>query len=322
MGDLETLIEGSDLDGLIRRIDGLAGGHDWDGIVGVRDRCLEAVTRGKQLWGVAQFCEYRLALEAPAVYAGRVVKEGAGRFALGPLWEVAASSHTWEDLSGHITDRRLRTLAAHERGLRGETIDPTEVDAAVLEVPLRLQPWEPEYAVAAYRSDRADFPERETPGLEWAELPEAGERRGEDGGVEALLALTQPWTEQSNGRAEGVVVSGGALNAIRALGPHRVRVAQVGMEDALAVMAWTGASGGAHGRRRGSPVGRMLAWWALAGLLGLDEIEDPTALGEEAAELEWLLWDPGDQIGGWGFHLAVADPVDGLAWAVSAADAV
>ena len=66
----------------------------------------------------------------------------------------------------------------------------------------------------------------------------------------------------------------------------------------------------------------MLAWWALAGLLGIDEIDEPNVLGEEAASLHWYLWDPGDQIGGWGFHLAVEDPGDGLAWAVSAVDAV
>ena len=69
-------------------------------------------------------------------------------------------------------------------------------------------------------------------------------------------------------------------------------------------------------------MGRMLTWWALAGLLGLDEIDDASFIGVEAADLRWLLWDPGDQIGGWGFHLAAEDPSDGLAWAVSAVDAV
>jgi hypothetical protein len=66
MTDLSTLIESSDTDGLIRRIDGICGSREWDDLVDLRDRCLEAVTRGKQLWGVAQFAEYRLALDAPA----------------------------------------------------------------------------------------------------------------------------------------------------------------------------------------------------------------------------------------------------------------
>ncbi len=88
-------------------------------------------------------------------------------------------------------------------------------------------------------------------------------------------------------------------------------------------MAWAGASGGAHGRRRGTPVGRALAWWTLACLLGLDE-DWPVAgeeLGAAGAELRWLRWDPGDAAGGWGLHLAIEDPVDEMAWAVSAVDA-
>ncbi len=322
MEDITTLIEGSDLDGLIRRIDGLVSAREWDGVVDLRDRCIEAVDRGKQLWGVAQFAEYRIALDLPVAYAGQVVKEGAGRFALGPLWEVAASTHEWTDLAPHVDDDRLRTLVGHERILRGEMVPVAEIDAHVLEVPLEIQSWEPAYAVASYRSDRADFPERDGTGLEWVELPEPIDREPEDDAVETLLELVQPWTEQSNGRAEGVVVAGSANQPIRPLGPHRVRAAEIDVAEAMALLAWTGASGGAYGRRRGTPVGRMKAWWALAALLGLDEIEDPATFGSEAATLRWLRWDPGDQVGGWGFHLAVEDPEDGLAWAVSAVDAV
>jgi len=322
MEDLRALIEGSDLNGLVRRIDGLVAGREWDGLVELRDACIEAVDRGKQLWGVAQFTEYRLALDAPAAHAGQVIKEGAGRFALGPLWEVAASTHSWPELEREVADERLRTLVAHERALRGESIPAADVDGHVLEVPIVVQSWEPAYTLAAYRSDRADFPERDLPDLAWCDLPAAVAREPEDDAIEALLALTEPWTTQSNGRAEAVVVAGTAEEAIRTLGPHRVRAVEIELADALALMAWTGASGGAYGRRRGSPVGRMLAWWALAGLLGLEDIDNPDLLGDEAAGLRWLLWDPGDQIGGWGFYLAVEDRDDGLAWAVSASDAV
>ncbi len=322
MAELTDLIESSDLDGLIRRIEGICAARHWDDLIELRDRCLEAVSRGKQLWGVAQFAEYRVALEAPATYAGRVVREGAGRFALGPLWEVAASTHTWPEISAHVDDARLRTLIAHERLLRGEAPPEDEIDPHVLEAPLCLEPWEPAYPVAAYRSDRADFPEPEWTDLDWVELSGPVARAEPDDALEALLALVSPWTEQSNGRAEGVVVTGSALDAIRTLGPHRARVAEIDGGEALALMAWTAASGGAYGRRRGSPVGRMYAWWALASLLGLDDIEDPDLLGAGIGELVWMRWDPGDQIGGWGFHLAVADPDDGLAWAISAVDAV
>jgi hypothetical protein len=320
--DLATLVEGSDLDGLIRRIDGLASAREWDGIVELRDRCIEAVDRGKQLWGVAQFAEYRLALDAPGPISGQVIREGAGRFGLGPLWEVAASTHAWAEIAPHVDDSRSRTLIGHERSLRGEAVAVAEIDPHVVEVPLALELWEPQYPVAAYRSDRADFPEPEWTDLDWIDLPEPVGREPEDEALEALLGLTAPWTEQSNGRAEGVVVAGNALQAIRTLGPHRVRAAEIDTAEALALMAWTGASGGAYGRRRGSPVGRMHAWWALAALLGFEDIDDPDALGAEAQSLRWLRWEPGDHVGGWAFHLAIEDSDDGLAWAVSAVDAV
>jgi hypothetical protein len=87
-------------------------------------------------------------------------------------------------------------------------------------------------------------------------------------------------------------------------------------------MAWAGASGGAHGRRRGAAVGRFGAWWALAAVAGLlDEWPvPPEHLGEAAAELRWLLWAPADTSSGWSLHLAVEDSDDGLAWAIAATD--
>jgi len=57
--------------------------------------------------------------------------------------------------------------------------------------------------------------------------------------------------------------------------------------------------------------------------LGYDEIpEDVSQLGAEAAELRWVLWDPGDRIGGWNLHIGISDPEDGVAWVLSAVDAV
>jgi hypothetical protein len=320
---LTDLIESSDLNGLLRHVEGLVSDRDWPGMVEMRDRCLEAVERGKQLWGVAQFVEYRLALDAAPAFAGKVVREGAGRFTLGPLWEVAASTHTWRELEPHVLDARLRALVAAERVIRGDEVPAGEEDRTVLDVPLRLQPWEPAYQVAAYRGDKADFPADLPPDLAWLELPERPSRVEGVEGVDALLNLVHPWTEQSNGRAEAVAVEGTAAEAIRALGPHRARLAEVPFSVALSAMAWTGASGGAYGRRRGTPVGRSLAWWTVATLLGIED-GDPTPeeLGEEGPGLRWYQWDPGDRIGGWGFHLAVEDPVDRLAFAISAVDAL
>lgn len=317
---LAELIEASDLDGLVRFIDGVCTSRDWEGLVTVRDRCLEAVTRGKQLWGVAEFANYRLALEAPPELAGTVVIDGAGRASLGPLWEVAASTHTYAELAPHIASDVQRVLVAHERSLRGEVIDESRGDRKVIDVPVAVQPWEPEYPAAVYRSDRADFPEMELPVPQWQELGEPGRVIDDDESCEALLELVRPWTDESDGRAEAIAVEGGAGAAIAALGPRRARLVRLDGSTALGVMTWSAASGGAYGRRRGNAVGRSLAWHAVATLA---EIPWPASSDDVATALRsmtWWRWDPGDQVGGWALYLAVELPSEGLAWAVSAVD--
>ena len=62
-------IEANDLDGLVRLVDGFASSREWDAIIDLRHRCREAVERGKQLWGVAHYANYRLALDAPPLPA-------------------------------------------------------------------------------------------------------------------------------------------------------------------------------------------------------------------------------------------------------------
>ncbi len=320
---LVDLIEGNDLDGLVRFVDGLCAAREWDGVVELRDRCRQAVERGKQLWAAAEFAEYRLALEAPGPLAAAVVVEGAGRFTLGPLWEVAASTHPWAELAPGLGAGPVRAMAAHERVVRGEDLTGEgTIDPHVLELPLEVQPWEPAYPVAVYRADKADFPEPDYPPLGWVDLPEPGEQLDDPEALDALYDLVRPWVDQSNGRAETVAVEGGALAAVAALGPSRARVAEVEPTTALAWLAWTGASGGAYGRRRGTPVGRHDAWWAVAALADLEWPAAPAAVAEAAVALRWWRWDPGDAVGGWSFYLAVEDPAEGLAWAISAVDAV
>lgn len=319
---LTTLIESSDLDGLVRFIDGLATSRDWEGIEETRDRCREAVERGKQVWGPAEYAEYRLALNAPAEQAAAVIGDGKGRYGPGPLWEVAASTHSWEELGPLLETPTVRAMVAHERSLRGDAVGDGDIDGRILEIPIGARPWEPTYPHAVYRSDGVDFPEGERATLHWEDLPSAGERLSDDGGVEALLDLVKPWWDESSGHADAVRINGDARAAVRALGPKRVRIAPVSLQEALGAMVWAGASGGAYGSRRGTPRGRALAWWAVAQLLDYEELpEDADALGE-AAELNWYLWDPGDGLGGWSLHLAVEDPADGVAWAVSAVDMV
>ncbi len=147
-------------------------------------------------------------------------------------------------------------------------------------------------------------------------------RLDDDAVVDALLDLVKPWWDESGGHADAVCVAGDVPAAIRALGPHRARIAKVPLAEALVAMVWAAASGGAYGSRRGTPRGRALAWWVVTQLLGYDELpEDDDALGE-AEELNWYLWDPGDQVGGWSLHLAVEDPEEGVSWALSAVDMV
>ena len=92
--------------------------------------------------------------------------------------------------------------------------------------------------------------------------------------------------------------------------------------EAMALMAWTAASGGAHGRRRGMAAGRFAAWWAAAAVTGLldDFPPDPHELGDAVAELRWWVWDEVGPRTGWSCRIAVEDPADGLAWALDATD--
>jgi hypothetical protein len=320
----EQLVEVADLDELVRQVDRLCDASEWDALVDLRDRCRAALERGKQLWPAASLAEYRLALDAPGPWAGRVLQPGAGHLALGPLPEVAASTHTWTELAPHIPAGPLRTITAHERVVRGEDLTGDErIDPRVLDLPPALAGWEPNYPAADYQPDVARFDPPDLPERRAVTLPAAGTRLAEDATTAALLELPRAWTAESNGRSEAVAVEGDALGAIAALGPPRVRVAELDAATTTAWMAWVGASGGAHGRRRGMAAGRFGAWWALAALTGL--LDDwplaPTELGRAAQELHWFAWDAWEPDTGWRFHLAVDDPADGLAWAIAATDA-
>jgi hypothetical protein len=308
-----------ELEELIREIDRLAAQRDWDGLLALRDRARAAHERGKQHWPAAALAEFRLALEAPAEFAGAVIVESAGRFAPGPLSEVAASTHTWTELAPHIPPGPLRSITAHERIVRGDDLtNDDRVDALVLALPLVLQQWEPSYPVATYRPDKADFPPPELPTLTVAELPLAPYESTTDADEAlALRALVATWLTDSNGRAAAVAVEGSALTAIATLGGTHARVAEVTVADAMAHMAWAGASGGAAGRRRGMAWGRFLAWECAAELAGVD-IEDD--VGGAADELRWFVWDTGTADTGWSLRLAVEDPEGGCAWALAATD--
>ena len=50
-------------------------------------------------------------------------------------------------------------------------------------------------------------------------------------------------------------------------------------------------------------------------------LKQPTVRSAAIGELRWYWWDAGEPDTGWTLRLAVEDPLDGLAWAVSATDA-
>lgn len=315
MTDTRTLeaIESSDTDELLRIVDGHCKSRDWDALEDLRQRCREAVGRGKQLWGVDELVRYRFALEGPPARAGKVLGEGRTRFTLGPLPEVAASTKTWAELVDHLGNGPERKTVAAERTVRGETLDE------VFELP-GLQSWEPEYAVATYTSNTIETPAPKLPELHGLDLP-GDYVVVEDLDSEAALGdLVDPWVTQSSGRSQTVSVEGGAPAAIAALGLRRVLVAELSPQQALAQMAWTAASGGAHGDRRGAAAGRYLAWWVVATLADIDWPATPDVIGEATERMEWLWFDDNSPPGGWALRLAAGDPATGLGWAISASD--
>jgi hypothetical protein len=362
------LVELGDLDELVRHVDRLVDGREWPGLVDLHDRCRRALARGKQLWPIASLVEYRLALEAPGEWAAQMLTDEHGRFTLGPLPEVAASTHQWSELAPHLVPGPLAVVFAHERVVRGEDLAGVELPGPpVLDLPLTLAPWEPSYPLATYRSFAADFPTPQsssggpaahvvpgpgggtlrvatndapddrardhTPHAD-ADAAHAEPRNGppdnadartpqDDPAARALAGLARTWITESNGRVDAVAVAGDAVAAIHRIAPVEVRVTPIEPADALADMAWTAASGGAHGRRRGMAAGRFEAWWTAVALCGFDEDKsvEPDQLGQAVAELRWYRWDAMEPATGWELRLAVEDPDDGLAWAVAATDA-
>ena len=311
----------------MRLVDRLVDDGDWDGLLDLRDRCRQAFHEtGRQLWPAASHAEYRLALQAPGPAAAAVVVEGTGRFALGPLPEVAASSHTWAELAGGLEPGPPAAEVAAERVVRGE--DLTGDEGAVRaggELPLCVAAWEPAYLVATYKPFEVELPGPAPLDLAPLRLDGAGERVDDRDVEDALRAVVGPWVTASNGAAATCSVRGAAETAVSALGHDEVAWRDVAPDEALLRLAWAGASGGAHGRRRGAAAGRFSAWWALAALAGLtgpdaDWPPPLDELGEAAAALRWAVWAPPGPRLGWSLHLAVEDPADGLAWAVEATD--
>ncbi len=335
------LVERGDLDELTRQVNRLVASEEWDELAELRTRCRLAVERGKQLWAVAAHIEYRLALGAPGRWAAMMLETGPGRFALGPLPEVAASTHTWEELSAHVHPTPQGAMAAHERVMRGDDLSDDQVALKlpdVLDLPWTLQSWEPSYALADYEPDRMGAPAPKLPALSLLGATAQGSGRGSRGAsplsrgeadavASSLVDLVGTWTEESNGRAEAIGVRGNALKAIETLGARPREIVELDPALALAAMGWAAASGGAYGRRRGAAPGRFAAWLVLVALGDLSAKWPlvPNEVGAVLHQTHWYAWGAGEPATGWALRLAVegtAGRIKDRAWAVSATDAV
>jgi hypothetical protein len=318
---IDDLLEAAEPNPLLARVDGLCSSRSWDELVVLAQRCREAYERGKQLWPIAEHIDYRLALEAPGPYAAAVITPTAGRFALGPLTEVAASTHTFDELAPHVPSPQVAGVVAAERVLRGEDLEArADAHPEVLELPMRLEPWEAPYPLATYRAHEAEFPAPELEPLTEEHQGTARPPLDEPEVTRALLDLVATWVTGSSGRAEAVVVEGPPEDAVATLGQPTFTMGPIGPREALALMGWAGASGGAHGRRRGAAAGRSVAWWAATTLADLDWPVDGAELAAALEGLRWYRWEPPSLAGGWHLHLAVADPEDGWAAALGAED--
>ena len=276
------------------------------------------------MWPIIAHVDYRLSLEAPASYAGAVLGSDLGRFSPGPLTEVAASTHTWAEIAPHIDDRQSAAYVAQERVLRGEdlTDDPLS-PREVLEMPMRIESFEPTYTLATYRSNLVEVPEPWEPKqpMRDTEVTIADEV-GADSVVDSLLDVVQPWVTESNGAARAVVVEGDHAAAIGTVTPETERVLAGPLlpDEALQRLAWAAASGGAHGRRRGAAFGRFTAFFVIATVAGLGWPSSSAEIGRALKRLSFYRWDENIAEEGWIIRIAIADETAGWAAALAATD--
>lgn len=327
--DLDELITRADLDGLIRLIDATCAHRDWQHLLKIRDACRAAVHSGRQLWPAATLSDYRLALRAPAQWATEVLRSEASRFTLGPLTEVIAQHHSWHELADHLPYEPQSTYVAYECALRGQTIADADALFPALEIPVQCGSWEPMYQLAEYADNEATFPAPPLPDTSSAEhcsttVPtRTGQRHDEQSISQAAHQLVEAWTTQSNGRCDTVSATGDAPSALGAIGIASAHLRHLTSDNAMAWMAWAGASGGAHGRRRGAATGRFSAWWMLAALdHSLDSWPISTSQASEIAEQwTWWWWDVNEPATGWQLQLVAHNATTNQSWAISARDA-
>lgn len=318
---LDDLIRRADLDELVRFVDSTCQERDWEQLVRIRNEARAALSTGRQLWPIATLANYRLALWAPAEDAVRALDDTARTFMPGPVSEIISVHHTWDELEEHLAPGHDRSLIAHERAMRGDGISIDEPSA--LEIPMQVQDWEPQYVMANYTDDGVDFPAPDLVVCRDLIKAKDADPIDDPDSIHAFRRMMEPWTAHSNGQADVCVVEGGISEALGALGLSDARTAPLSAYEALGWLGWVAASGGARGKRRGAATGRGEAWWFLATFAGLadDWPCDAQEFGEVVNSLEFtaFTYDKAPT-GGWGLHLIIEDPEEGLAIALRATD--
>lgn len=329
VSDFNQLIDRSDLDGLVRAVDDLCSSRDWSLLLQLRNSCRLATASGKQLWPASTLAEYRLALLAPAHIAAQVVQEDSGRFTLGPLTEVIAQSHQWSELQHELPHSPIASFVAHECLLRGQYIENPAGVFDALETPLELQDWEPNYELAVYRDNSAEFPSPELPPTSTGRVVSAAATSEittvqDNAVVDAVHQLVGAWATSSNGALQVGATRGDETHALASVGITSATLRKLEPTQALALLAWSGASGGAFGRRRGAAAGRDSAWWLLGALSGRSDqwpLENDE-IGEVLHSLKWSWFDADQNPIGWQLQLVIVDDQRGLSWAINARDSV
>jgi hypothetical protein len=329
LSEIKQLIDRSDLDGLVRTVDDLCSSRDWSSLLQLRNSCRLATASGKQLWPASTLAEYRLALLAPAHIAAQVVVEGSGRFTLGPLTEVIAQNHQWSDLEHELPPSPIASFVAHECALRGQHIENSGDVFDALETPLELQDWEPNYELAVYRDNSAEFPSPELPPTSTGRVVTAAASSEiaivqDNAVVDAVHQLVGAWATSSNGTLQVGAARGDETHALASIGIASATLRELNPTQALALLAWAGASGGAFGRRRGAAAGRDGAWWLLGALSGRSDQWplEHDQIGDVVHSLKWWWFDADQSPTGWQLQLVIVDEQRGLSWAVNARDSV
>lgn len=317
---LDELIQRADLDGLVRHVDDTCAARDWDHVLRIRNDARAAVKTGRQLWPIATLANYRLALWAPAELAVHALDDTARTFMPGPVSEILAIHHSWNDLAPHLDYDHDRSLVAYERALRGDAIASHEHRA--LEIPFATAAWEPTYQLASY-NDNGVVDDAPSLQLSWSSLHPQPAQTLNDDTTSAFTRMMEPWTAHSNGTARAVVVEGGLEDALGALQLDDVRVAHMSTDQALTWLTWAASSGGAHGKRRGVATGRSEALWLLATFAALaDEWpESFDELGDVLNDVQFYAFTAtSHDATGWWLQLAVVDHDEGVSAAFIARD--